>query len=153
MQASLGSVRLACVKHAASVHPEPGSNSRLKCSKLSRSFLWLVSLFVTVQNPAASSGYGSPHSNVCFANRRSAMQKFNPLYALSSKCFGLFWMVFPNLLGFVLLRTSSEISLWLFLSFLRFRLRNFRGCITVFLSMCFVGPQVGDLIRIPPDKF
>ena len=22
--------RLACVKHAASVHPEPGSNSRLK---------------------------------------------------------------------------------------------------------------------------
>ena len=28
-------VRLACVKHAASVHPEPGSNSRYKC--LSRS--------------------------------------------------------------------------------------------------------------------
>ena len=26
------SVRLACVKHAASVHPEPGSNSLKKCS-------------------------------------------------------------------------------------------------------------------------
>ena len=25
-------VRLACVKHAASVHPEPGSNSLIKCS-------------------------------------------------------------------------------------------------------------------------
>ena len=25
------SVRLACVKHAASVHPEPGSNSLIKC--------------------------------------------------------------------------------------------------------------------------
>ena len=24
-------VRLACVKHAASVHPEPGSNSLIKC--------------------------------------------------------------------------------------------------------------------------
>ena len=48
MQASLGSVRLACVKHAASVHPEPGSNSRLKCPKLSRSFLWLVSFFYLV---------------------------------------------------------------------------------------------------------
>ena len=29
-------VRLACVKHAASVHPEPGSNSHKKC--LSASF-------------------------------------------------------------------------------------------------------------------
>ena len=35
--------RLACVKHAASVHPEPGSNSRLKfvCS----SFLYLAFCF------------------------------------------------------------------------------------------------------------
>ena len=35
------SVRLACVKHAASVHPEPGSNSHVK--KLScQFFLWLL---------------------------------------------------------------------------------------------------------------
>jgi hypothetical protein len=27
-------VRLACVKHAASVHPEPGSNSPLKTKKI-----------------------------------------------------------------------------------------------------------------------
>ena len=26
--------RLACVKHAASVHPEPGSNSLIKCARL-----------------------------------------------------------------------------------------------------------------------
>ena len=29
-------VRLACIKHAASVHPEPGSNSQLKLQKLLR---------------------------------------------------------------------------------------------------------------------
>ena len=29
-------VRLACVKHAASVHPEPGSNSLIKCLMYSR---------------------------------------------------------------------------------------------------------------------
>ena len=43
-------VRLACVKHAASVHPEPGSNSHVKsligqsklASRLFRSFLNLL---------------------------------------------------------------------------------------------------------------
>ena len=34
-QALLYSVRLECVMHAASVHPEPGSNSRLKSLYLS----------------------------------------------------------------------------------------------------------------------
>ena len=34
-QASICSVRLECVMHAASVHPEPGSNSRLKSLYLS----------------------------------------------------------------------------------------------------------------------
>ena len=31
-------VRLACVKHAASVHPEPGSNSHVKSFFLTRNF-------------------------------------------------------------------------------------------------------------------
>ena len=38
------SVRLACVKHAASVHPEPGSNSQTKVlilSNLPASYFWL----------------------------------------------------------------------------------------------------------------
>ena len=30
-QSLMDPVRLACVKHAASVHPEPGSNSLIKC--------------------------------------------------------------------------------------------------------------------------
>ena len=30
----VSSVRLACVKHAASVHPEPGSNSQIKFESL-----------------------------------------------------------------------------------------------------------------------
>ena len=36
------SVRLACVKHAASVHPEPGSNSRIWVSKDCDTFLFLT---------------------------------------------------------------------------------------------------------------
>ena len=36
----VSSVRLACVKHAASVHPEPGSNSHVKvCSGHSKAWL------------------------------------------------------------------------------------------------------------------
>ena len=34
-------VRLACVKHAASVHPEPGSNSHVECLILSEQSLAL----------------------------------------------------------------------------------------------------------------
>ena len=37
----MGSVQLACVKHAASVRPEPGSNSPLKTYKESFK-LWLL---------------------------------------------------------------------------------------------------------------
>ena len=35
-------VRLACVKHAASVHPEPGSNSHINCFSC-QIFIWLFS--------------------------------------------------------------------------------------------------------------
>ena len=34
-------VRLACVKHAASVHPEPGSNSLIKCLMMVKITTWL----------------------------------------------------------------------------------------------------------------
>ena len=36
------SVRLACVRHAASVHPEPGSNSHVKIVRLVRTQAWLL---------------------------------------------------------------------------------------------------------------
>ena len=42
-------VRLACVKHAASVHPEPGSNSQIKvfpCQKLASFLSFTVKDFV-----------------------------------------------------------------------------------------------------------
>ena len=45
-QALLYSVRLECVMHAASVHPEPGSNSRLKSLYLS----YLLSLLFSFRN-------------------------------------------------------------------------------------------------------
>ena len=46
---SLVSVRLACVKHAASVHPEPGSNSHVKvCSFSELTPAYLVSFYLSV---------------------------------------------------------------------------------------------------------
>ena len=39
------SVRLECVMHAASVHPEPGSNSRLFCIKITLSSVPILSSF------------------------------------------------------------------------------------------------------------
>ena len=53
-------VRLACVRHAASVHPEPGSNSQIKrCRSRSRTtgsfpvlLLFLVELFVRSMDPS-----------------------------------------------------------------------------------------------------
>ena len=45
-------VRLACVKHAASVHPEPGSNSHVK--KLISVKLNLANLFIQVANKFAT---------------------------------------------------------------------------------------------------
>ena len=42
-------VRLACVKHAASVHPEPGSNSYIKVFVPSQ-FFWLTPVFLNRQN-------------------------------------------------------------------------------------------------------
>ena len=39
---NIHSVRLACVKHAASVHPEPGSNSLNKCLLQVKINSWLI---------------------------------------------------------------------------------------------------------------
>ena len=44
-------VRLACVKHAASVHPEPGSNSHVKV------FPDLLTVFLP-EKPVLKSGFG-----------------------------------------------------------------------------------------------
>ena len=43
----INSVRLACVKHAASVHPEPGSNSHVQVS-FPVKIAWLISTVLTV---------------------------------------------------------------------------------------------------------
>ena len=43
-QAPASIVRLACVKHAASVHPEPGSNSHVKVC-IAQKLAWLIILF------------------------------------------------------------------------------------------------------------
>ena len=47
---AMGPVRLACVRHAASVHPEPGSNSHviLRVLPVITGLLWLVFPVITV---------------------------------------------------------------------------------------------------------
>ena len=47
-------VRLACVKHAASVHPEPGSNSHVK-KFFPASFIWHCLLLIRVASRSFSS--------------------------------------------------------------------------------------------------
>lgn len=39
---SATSVRLACIRHAASVHPEPGSNSQFEKFEVYSSSSWLI---------------------------------------------------------------------------------------------------------------
>ena len=60
-------VRLACVRHAASVHPEPGSNSHIKCcpaipspfGKVTSGLLFLGRIFMLFLNILPTS-IGSP---------------------------------------------------------------------------------------------
>ena len=68
------SVRLACVKHAASVHPEPGSNSHVKVFSLFRTTLGCSSRFTVLGSFLFSetsyyykefSGFGSLFSYHC----------------------------------------------------------------------------------------
>ena len=47
-------VRLACVRHAASVHPEPGSNSHVK-KFFPASFIWHCLLLIRVASRSFSS--------------------------------------------------------------------------------------------------
>ena len=44
---SSSSVRLECVMHAASVHPEPGSNSRINCIKITLPSVPICSSFLS----------------------------------------------------------------------------------------------------------
>ena len=44
-QASIHFVRLACIRHAASVHPEPGSNSPVDSNSITLTSLFVINLF------------------------------------------------------------------------------------------------------------
>ena len=66
-QASLGlSVRLACVKHAASVHPEPGSNSPQKQFQQKQA--------VKSPNPTKN----KPTNTKCWTGKIQKLQRFKP---------------------------------------------------------------------------
>ena len=65
-------VRLACVRHAASVHPEPGSNSHVKVCLPQRyvpiSF-WHSSVFTVAVCHASLPWFARPHRGMCVSGR------------------------------------------------------------------------------------
>ena len=53
-QAFLPLVRLACIRHAASVHPEPGSNSLKNYSSSAEALHAFLELFISAKNLVVS---------------------------------------------------------------------------------------------------
>ena len=85
-------VRLACVKHAASVHPEPGSNSHVKVFP----DLLTVSL---LEKPVLKSGFG--YFITCFRFLQYRLSACTVFAIFLNECSGLFCCsVFKVLLSF-----------------------------------------------------
>ena len=109
-------VRLACVKHAASVHPEPGSNSHVKIW-FCPDYIWLILV--------------APRFTVL------RFFYFNRSVRLSTKHFGLtawnlFW-IFKLIKAFISQKKISDFLLMIQIFWIYW---IFQGLFTVQLSMC-----------------
>ena len=103
------SVRLACVKHAASVHPEPGSNSQKKFWEPCLAQITLIKTqFLELKKVRFTSSFAfysifkirafplfSAHFFVCL--RQSARKEYNTAPKMSSTFFELFWNFLKSL--------------------------------------------------------
>ena len=108
-------VRLACVKHAASVHPEPGSNSH-KNVFLSETHARLLtqlakSLKTRVLNPVSFE-----------------LTSFNSFLILCLRIHSIAWMMFTKDVDVYIINILSS----------RNSKKNFQGCLSVQLSKSFV---------------
>ena len=120
-------VRLACVKHAASVHPEPGSNSHKKFSSSSRISLAILSLFY------------------CFLGWCFRIRSLNSFSKTSGTLFFRSWTIpkCSRIPAFSSAATREQAPVCLPLKPPALRawksvFMNFQGCFTVQLSMFFV---------------
>ena len=139
----LNFVRLACVKHAASVHPEPGSNSQLKVFSCQNIWLFpflklfvqafgitVFRLFLNFSPVSSKQSFSLPFDSeilrihgptgfaACYEQARQASLPFVP----STACFG--------------------ILIW-----------NFQGCIIVYLSRFCTAFLSGNFDRISQPQF
>ena len=119
--------RLACVKHAASVHPEPGSNSHKKFSSSSRISLAILSLFY------------------CFLGWCFRIRSLNSFSKTSGTLFFRSWTIpkCSRIPAFSSASTREQAPVCLPLKPPALRawksvFMNFQGCFTVQLSMFFV---------------
>ena len=133
-QAHLPSVRLACIRHAASVHPEPGSNSPfdLALTLSSVFFLFLESFSIRVWIDVFLFSFQRPTSRTPFrcsliiSNSYSAVNYFFPFYSPFSSlpspspfpC--LFLPSFPSLFSIFFSFILAFIQQFFFLSSLLF---------------------------------
>ena len=76
---SLFLARLACVRHAASVHPEPGSNSQLVCILSFRFNIYPISLRTLLRLQYSI-------QNHCFFEKLSLCLNFLRLHTIFSDC-------------------------------------------------------------------
>ena len=110
-------VRLACVKHAASVHPEPGSNSRLKFLIHFRMTLAILPSITVVWN---SSFLMTFTENLLFIFRDGCCSIINVLDSLLLSaatrlyyhdCFALSTTFFIFLIFLLLIKTRNKLNL------------------------------------------
>ena len=142
-------VRLACVKHAASVHPEPGSNSHVKKLisvklNLANSFIQVANKFATVRsssNNSASRLFSSLSHKFwiyCFKGLQFSLKRSDWF----SKSFKVSHCSVINVLCFALLRQLDYFIKSLFVCQALFYFLNFvlssLSCDSLFiLSKCF----------------
>ena len=142
-------VRLACVKHAASVHPEPGSNSHVKKLisvklNLANSFIQVANKFATVRsssNNSASRLFSSLSHKFwiyCFKGLQFSLKRSDWF----SKSFKVSHCSVINVLCFALLRQLVYFIKSLFVCQALFYFLNFvlssLSCDSLFiLSKCF----------------
>ena len=142
-------VRLACVKHAASVHPEPGSNSHVKKLisvklNLANSFIQVANKFATVRsssNNSASRLFSSLSHKFwiyCFKGLQFSLKRSDWF----SKSFKVSHCSVINVLCFAFLRQLDYFIKSLFVCQALFYFLNFvlssLSCDSLFiLSKCF----------------
>ena len=104
--------RLACVKPAASVHPEPGSNSSLyifylsKSSNPDTSFELTLLLYYLLAHPFQTTVeiVGVEPTTLCLQSRCSSQLSYTPLLLLGWQRYAFFiylQIFFPNFFDFV----------------------------------------------------